>query len=61
MLKENVNNRGFARRRTHLYAQEFAPPLISFCMARYGEKQQKALELLIYFAARFEILTKCVF
>ena len=35
--------------------------LVSFCMVRYGEKQQTQLLLLIYFIARFEISTKCVF
>ena len=33
--------------------------LVSFCVARYGEKQQKTLELLIYFAERFKLSTKC--
>ena len=32
-----------------------------FCMARYGEKQQNMLVLLIYFIAKFEISTECVF
>ena len=34
--------------------------LVSFCMARYRGKQEKTLELLIYFAERFKISTKCV-
>ena len=34
--------------------------LVSFSTARYGEKQQKALELLIYFMERSEISSECV-
>ena len=34
--------------------------LVSFCMARYREKQQKTKERFINFAERFKISTKCV-
>ena len=48
--------RGLARRGTHLFAHDFAPPLgFLFCIARYGEKQLKTLELLIYITERFKI------
>ena len=34
--------------------------LLSFCVVRYREKQQKTLELLIYLTERFKIFTECV-
>ena len=34
--------------------------LVSFCTARYGEKQQKPLKLSIYFMEGFEISPECV-
>ena len=45
----------------HTYMHTILPRcLVSFCMAQYREKLQKTLELLIYFAERFEISIKCV-
>ena len=48
----------------HDAARTYAPTifqnlLVSFCTARYGEKQQKTLELLIYFMEGFEISSEC--
>ena len=42
-------NRGSARRGTHLYTRFCPAAWFPFCMVRYREKQQKMLELLIYF------------
>ena len=39
----------------------FPAPWFPFCMAPYREKQQNMQLLLIYFIARFEISTECVF
>ena len=57
----NVLHRGFAWRGTLLYAHDFALLLGFLFVWRDGEKQQNLLLLLIYFIAKFEILTECVF
>ena len=56
------NNTGFAQHGTHLYVHDFAP-LFGFLFVWRGieKKQQNMLLLLIYFIARFETSTKCVF
>ena len=45
----------------HTHTHKILPwGLVSFCKARYREKQQNMLEILIYFIERIQISTECV-
>ena len=56
-LSNSYTNRGFARRGTHLYAQDLG---FLFVWRGIEKNNEKRIELLIYFTERFKISIECV-